>query len=256
MRRAALPWSEMHGAEDPRDLTDDRSAGVEPAAGEVRAGPGSVPEGMGPTPSGPEFVPSRRTIPPEGSAAASREAFVAPYRTPRRRLLSAANVITFAVFALVAVVVALASAVAHHDDTHIEAPTPVRVPSIKADTPDQREIEFSTPHGTGKLIMLSRTWQDGGRRPINGSYLEVRVEIICLTGRVGYDPYNFQAFDETGQLFDVDESGVTGHVLGVGELSPGQTVRGAVAFDIPHGEVTLLMSDDSEQSITALKVPD
>jgi hypothetical protein len=42
----------------------------------------------------------------------------------------------------------------------------------------------------------------------------------------------------------------------VGELSPGQTVRGVVAFDIPHGAVTLLMSDDSEQSITALKVPD
>ena len=153
---------------------------------------------------------------------------MAPYRAPRRRLLSAPNVITFAVFALVAIVVALASAVAHHDDTHIEAPTPVRVPSIHADTPDQTEIEFSTQHGTGKLIMLGRTWQDGGRRPINGSYLEVRVQIICLTGRIGYDPYNFQAFDESGQLFDVDESGVTGEILGVGELSarPDRAGRG------------------------------
>jgi hypothetical protein len=246
----------MHGADDPRDLTDDRSAAVEPTAGELRAGADSVPEGMGPTPSGPQFIPSTRGIPPEGSDAASHSAFIAPYRAPRRRLLSAPNVITLAVIALVAVVVALATAVAHRDDTHIAPPTPVRVPSIHTDTPEKAEIEFSTPHGTGKLILLSRTWQDGGRRPINGSYLEVRVEIICLTGRVGYDPYNFQAFDETGQLFDVDESGVTGNILGVGELTPGQTVRGAVAFDIPHGEVTLLMSDDSEQSITALKVPD
>jgi hypothetical protein len=246
----------MHGADDPRDLTDDRSAAVEPAASDLRPDPGSVPEGMGPTPSGPEFVPSSRVIRPEGSDAASHSAFAAPYRAPRRRLLSAPNLITVAVFVLVALVVALATAIAHHDDTHIAAPTPVRVPSIHTDTPDQAEIEFTTPHGTGKLILLSRTWQDGSRRPINGSYLEVRVEIICLTGRVGYDPYNFQAFDETGQLFDVDESGVTSEILGVGELSPGQTARGAVAFDIPHGDVTLLMSDDSEQSITALKVPD
>jgi hypothetical protein len=246
----------MHGADDPRDLTSDRSAAAEPAVGELRADTGSLPEGMGRTPSGPQFVPSGRAIPPERSDGASSSEFKASYRAPRRRLLSAPNVITFAVFALVAIVVALASAVAHHDDTHIAAPTPVRVPSIQADTPDQAEIEFSTQHGTGKLIMLGRTWQDSGRRPINGSYLEVRVQIICLTGRVGYDPYNFQAFDESGQLFDVDESGVTGEILGVGELSPGQTARGAVAFDIPHGEVTLLMSDDSEQSITALKVPD
>ena len=246
----------MYGADDPRDLTDDRSATVEPAASDVRPDTGSVPEGMGPTPSGPEFVPSSRVIRPEGSDAASLSAFAAPHRAPQRRLLSAPNVITLAVFVLVALVVSLATAIAHHDDTHIAAPTPVRVPSIHTDTPDQAEIEFTTPHGTGKLILLSRTWQDGSRRPINGSYLEVRVEIICLTGRVGYDPYNFQAFDETGQLFDVDESGVTSEILGVGELSPGQTARGAVAFDIPHGDVTLLMSDDSEQSITALKVPD
>jgi len=246
----------MYGADDPRDLTDDRSAAVEPAASDVRPDTGSVPEGMGPTPSGPEFVPSSRVIRPEGSDAASLSAFAGPYRAPQRRLLSAPNVITLAVFVLVALVVSLATAIAHHDDTHIAAPTPVRVPSIHTDTPDQAEIEFTTPRGTGKLILLSRTWQDGSRRPINGSYLEVRVEIICLTGRVGYDPYNFQAFDETGQLFDVDESGVTSEILGVGELSPGQTARGAVAFDIPHGDVTLLMSDDSEQSITALKVPD
>jgi hypothetical protein len=211
---------------------------------------------MGTTPSGPQFVSNSRAIPPEGSDGASRSDFEAPYRAPRRHLLSAPNLITFAVVALVAIVVAVASALAYHDDTHIEAATPVQVPSVHADSPNHAQIEFSTRHGTGKLIMLGRTWQDGGRRTINGSYLEVRVEIICLTGRVGYDPYNFQAFDQTGQLFDVDESGVAGRILGVGELSPGQTVRGAVAFDIPHGGVTLLMSDDTEQSITALKVPD
>jgi hypothetical protein len=247
----------MHGADDPRDLTDDRSAGVEPAADELRPGSASEPAGMGPTPRGPQFVPSNRAVTPEASGGSvSHYDFSAPYRPPRRGLLSIPNMITLAVLVLVAAVVALATAVAHHDDTHIAAPTPVQVPRIQANPAAKAEIEFNTPHGTGKLIMLSHTWQDGGRRPMNGSYLQVRVEIICLTGHVSYDPYNFQAFDQTGQLFDVDESGVTGHILGVGELTPGQTVRGEVAFDIPHGDVTLLMSDDSEQSITALKVPD
>jgi hypothetical protein len=249
----------MHGADDPRDLTSDRSAAVDPAVrGDPRPGAGSLPEGMGPTPSGPEFIPGVPAMPRGGYArSAAHSAFAAVDRRPgHHRLLSVPNVITLAVIGIVALVVALASAVAYHSDTHIAAPTPVTVPSIHADTPNRAEIEFNTPRGTGKLILLSRTWQDGGGpRPANGSYLQVRVEIICLTGHIGYDPYNFQAFDASGELFDVDESGVTDHLLGVGELSPGQTVRGAVAFDIPHGEVTLLMSDDSEQSITALKIP-
>jgi hypothetical protein len=249
----------MHGADDPRDLTNDRSAAVDPAvSGELRLGPGPVAEGMGPTPSGPEFIPGVRAMPEAESAGSAVHSGLIADRGPwHRRLLNAPNVITLAVIGIVALVVALGSAVAYHSDTHIAAPTPVTVPSIHANAPNHAEIEFSTPRGTGKLILLSRTWQDGGgSRPANGSYLQVRVEIICLTGHIGYDPYNFQAFDASGELFDVDESGVTDQLLGVGELSPGQTVRGAVAFDIPHGEVTLLMSDDSEQSITALKVPD
>ena len=35
-----------------------------------------------------------------------------------------------------------------------------------------------------------------------------------------------------------------------------QSIRGTIAFDMPRGEVTLLMSDDSNQTVTALKVPD
>ncbi len=50
--------------------------------------------------------------------------------------------------------------------------------------------------------------------------------------------------------------GTGGRVLPVGTLTPGERVRGTIAFDMPRGEVTLLMSDDSENTVTALRVPD
>jgi hypothetical protein len=148
----------------------------------------------------------------------------------------------------------VASALAYHDDTHIEAATPVRVPSVHADSLNHAQIEFSTQHGTGKPIMLGRTWQDGGRRTINGSYLEVRSRSSCLTGWSATTRTTFRPSTKPASS-SMLTSPSNGPHPGVGELSPGQTVRGAVAFDIPHGGVTLLMSDDTEQSITALKVP-
>ena len=217
---------------------------------------GSADSGLGSTPSGPDFVQAPRTAPPDAEVPSGSAHLSADAYAPARRRLSAANIVTVAVIAIVALVVGVATAVARYGDTHIAAPAPVRVPSVHPEAPTHTQIDFTTPHGTGKLILLSRSWQDGIRRQAAHSYLEVRVQIVCTSGHVGYDPYNFQAFDESGELFDVDESGLTRPVLGVGELFPGQSVTGAVAFDIPRGEITLLMTDESEQSITALKIPD
>ncbi len=210
------------------------------------------PAGMGANPSGPEFLPAaahpseppQSPVPPRGQRI----------QTARRRW---PDVLSVSLIVVVALVVLVASAVARYRDTHVAAPPPVTVPSIQADPPSRGEIDFTTPEGAGKLILLSRTWREtGSEPPTTGTYLQVEVEIVCTSGRLGYDPYNFQAFDHTGELFDVTEAGVSRHVLGVGELSEGQSTRGFLAFDIPRGEVTLLMSDDSEQSITALKIPD
>jgi hypothetical protein len=156
----------------------------------------------------------------------------------------------------VALIVLVASAVARYRDTHVAAPPPVTGPSIRADPTSDGEIEFTTPEGSGRLILLSRSWRETGReQPLNGTYLLVEVKIVCSVGRLDYDPYNFQAFDHTGELFDVADARIARQVLGVGELSGGQSTRGFLAFDVPRGEVTLLMSDDSDQSITALKIP-
>ena len=36
----------------------------------------------------------------------------------------------------------------------------------------------------------------------------------------------------------------------------GERVHGTLAFDMPRGDATLLMSDESDQTVTALRVPD
>jgi hypothetical protein len=225
-------------------------SGLDPAgAGNPRQADPVEPAGMGANPSGPEFLPAAqsqtgKTLPPPTPAVHT------PSSQQRSRVPDFISVVLIAVVALMVLV---ASAIARYGDTHLGAPAPE--PTIRPSTPNA--IEFMTPNGRGRLILLSRNWRDTGREPpAHGSYLQLEVRIICTAGHLGYDPYNFQAFDHTGELFDVAEAGLTESVLGVGELFEGESVDGYLAFDIPRGEVTLLMSDDTEESITALKVPD
>jgi hypothetical protein len=212
------------------------------------------PAGMGMHARGPHFLPAAAPPVAEPPSAQIRPASARVGRPHNPRW---PDVLSVALIGIVALVVLVASVVARYRDTHVAAPPPQTAPTIHAEPPAGGEIEFTTPEGSGRLVLLSRSWRDTGREPpANGSYLLVEVKIICSAGHFGYDPYNFQAFDHTGELFDVAEAGVTRQVLGVGELFEGQSTRGFLAFDLPRGEVTLLMSDDSEQSITALKIPD
>jgi hypothetical protein len=227
----ALPWSEM---DEPN---------------------GSESTGMGPTPSGPSFVPwapAPDATPPDG-----------PYPSaPRPVALSAAPasripaIITAAAICVVAAVVAIASYVAHFADTHVSPPVVSRQPVPDLSAQGDR-IEFTTSDGSGQLILLSHSWvTDGQVQPTSGSYLRVEVELICDSGLVDYDPYNFQVFDQTGRLFETAIEGAGDAMLESGTLRTGERVRGTIAFDMPRSEATLLMSDNTNQTITALKVPD
>jgi Domain of unknown function (DUF4352) len=227
----ALPWSEMD----------------EPS--------GSESTGMGPTPSGPSFVP---WAPAPGETPPIR-----PFATPTRNLESPAtraarraNLISVGVILFVAMVVMTASLVAHLADTHISTPAASDKP-IPQVTAQGDRIEFSTTEGSGQLILLRHSWVGYGQAPpTSGSYLRVDVELICDSGSVDYDPYNFQVFDQTGQLFETAIEGAGDSMLETGTLHAGERVRGTVAFDMPRSEATLLMSDDTNQTVTALKVPD
>ncbi len=157
---------------------------------------------------------------------------------------------------VVAVVVAAASVVAHIADTQVRAPVSPRQP-VPQITAQGDRIEFTTSEGSGQLILLRHSWVSSGQAPpTSGSYLRVEIELTCTSGSVDYDPYNFQVFDQTGRLFETAIEGAGDAMLETGTLYAGERVRGTIAFDMPHSEATLLMSDDSNQTVTALKVPD
>jgi len=164
-------------------------------------------------------------------------------------------IVSIVAIVVVAAVVAGASLAAYWGDTRLPAPPRTQIrPSITVPTD---RIDFVSDKGSGQLIIRTRSWIRAGQvPPVSGSYLRVEVELVCTSGEVDYDPYHFQAFDRSGQLFEMAIEGAGARPLGVGTLSAGDRTRGTVAFDISRGEVTLLMSDDAEHTVTALKVPD
>jgi hypothetical protein len=206
--------------------------------------------GMGSAPRGPSFLPSAPATNPIPSSGAPGHP--GPPRPPRSLR---PTVISVGIIAFVALVVAGASLFAYWGDTHVAAPPRTPTVSVYSSPPDR--IDFDTADGKGQLIMRGRSWVDQGDvPPVNETYLRVEVELVCLEGEVDYDPYLFQAFDKSGQLYEVAAQGAGRRPLAVGTLGPGERIRGTIAFDMPRGEVTLLMSDASENTVTALKVPD
>jgi hypothetical protein len=166
------------------------------------------------------------------------------------------TVISLTVILLVAIVVTAATLVAHYADTQVRAPVASKQP-VPQLTPQGDRIEFTTSDGSGQLVLLNHSWLTTGQvPPTSGNYLRVEVELTCISGSVDYDPYNFQVFDQTGRLFETAMEGAGDAMLETGTLRPGDRISGTIAFDMPHSEATLLMSDDSNQTVTALKVPD
>lgn len=206
--------------------------------------------GMGSTPRGPSFLPSSPAV---HAGPESRPPVIPAPTGPPRSFRP--TVISVLVIAFVAAVVAGASMFAYWGDTHVVAPTrPPVAPPVYSSAPDR--VDFDSSEGSGQLIMRTRSWvSDTQMPPTSGQYLRVELELICTEGEVDYDPYLFQAFDRSGKLFEMAVDGAGGRLLSVGTLSAGEQVRGAVAFDIPRGEVTLLMSDDSDNTVTALRIP-
>ena len=158
---------------------------------------------------------------------------------------------------LMTVVVAVASMLAARDDVRRATPTPVERPLLIPSPLAADEIEFTSAGGTGVLQIVDHGWDsDGFSTTEPGSLLTVVVELTCESGVVRYGPDAFQAFDRNGDLFDPEVLADSPTALDTGSLSAGQKVRGTVAFDIPRGGVTLLMSDEWSRTVTALRVPD
>ena len=166
--------------------------------------------------------------------------------------------LTVLAVAVVAVVVTIASVVAAREDVRQATPRPDPTAAANPTGPlgDDR-IEFTTSTGSGVLEITDHGWDsDGSDTDEPGSLLTVAVRISCASGTLRYGPDSFQAFDRSGDLFDPEVVPDSSTALPLGTLSAGQQVTGTVAFDIPRGGVTLLMTDESSRTVTALRVPD
>jgi hypothetical protein len=165
-------------------------------------------------------------------------------------------VLTVIAVAVVAAIVVVATVLAGREDVR-QAATAQPAPTASASPLPTDRIAFTSSSGSGVLEIVDHGWDsDGFDTDAPGTLLTVAVKVTCESGTVGYGPDSFQAFDRNGDLFDPEALPDSPTALQIGTLSAGQEVTGTVAFDIPRGGVTLLMSDEISQTVTALKVPD
>lgn len=216
---------------------------------------------MGPNPSGPSFtVPSqepavpRFPVAPAALGPTGRPAATNPLRPgPATSRLPA--LITTLVVLLVCTVVAVSTVVADRRDRQVSPPP--RVSRASAVPADANSIDFTSADGAGRLVVRGHAWTPADRALVPGLvHLKVQVELICTSGMISYDPYAFQAFDASGRLFELSEADAAADLLESGTLAEDERARGSLAFDLPRGDVTLLMTDEATQTVTALKILD
>ncbi|MFT4167437.1 MAG: hypothetical protein QM650_19550 [Microlunatus sp.] len=226
-------------------------------------GPG-IPAGGGMgRPSGPDFagpaVPGagpdtespRPSWPP--SAEPSPAAVARPPAPPRNRLPS---VLAAVAIAVVALVVVLASVWAGQQDARQAAPSPQPSRPASASPLPGSQIEFTGDAGTGVLRIVRHSWDPAGPTAAGKSLLTLEIAVSCTSGTLRYGPDSFDAFDQDGGLFESAYDPDSSTALEFIRLTAGEQVSGTVSFEIPRGDVTLLLSDDLSRPIAALKVPD
>jgi len=173
------------------------------------------------------------------------------------------TLVTLAVVLVVVGGMVVGTALARYADTHVAAAPPPRRSALSTPaagtsgsstaSTSANQIDFSTRRGAGRLRLLDHDWA----RPPSFSgtaRLRIRLELVCTEGAVDYAPEYFSLFDADGHLVEPAPVGSGSRPLRFGRLAPGEQVRGSLAFDVPRGEVTLVMGDDVS-SVTALRLP-
>lgn len=203
---------------------------------------GSPPPKQPPAGSGPRRAPSTGEHRPGHR-----------HRPPTDRLPALLTLLTVVA---VGAIVLVASVLAARQDVR-DATAPRRLPETTVSPPATDRIAFTTSTGSGVLEIVDHAWDSDGSHPGEpGSLLTVVIRVTCESGTLRYGPDSFQAFDAGGELFEVETLPDSDTALAFGLLSAGQQAGGTVAFDIPRGGVTLLMSDELSRTVTALKVPE
>lgn len=234
-----------------------------PELGPDRRGPDFARPGSGgPAPYGQPYQNPYQTYPNQAPNHGGPSIQPPQYQPPMAPRPSRAPVIiTAIVIAVVAAIVIVASVRAADNDQKVvrERSTPTPTPTQASPPPsgNPNSISFTSSEGSGQLTLVSHDWSaDGARPPRYGQFLRVQLKISATDGKVSYGPEFFQTFDETGNLFQTTEVGAQPPLLKVGVLRAGQSTTGDIAFDMPRGAVTLLMSNSLLESVTALRIAD
>lgn len=224
----------------------------------------SQPPELGPTRRGPEFMPPTAGQLPAGQQAYPGHGPYAPLGRDAHRPSGGGpkpeppptnrwpTIITFGTIFLVVAIVLIA--VLRPDSDVVPESSDSPTPSVSAAPQDTgSSIGFTSSEGTGRLTLLSHHWSsDSGAA--NRAYLAIKVKIEATEGRISYGPQYFQTFDARSELFRTTEVGAPTPLLGNGYLDAGQSVVGGISFDMPRGDVTLLMSNARLESVTALRI--
>ncbi len=228
----------------------------EPADSTRQAAPG-----LGRASSGPAFAPPTSGLPLEDRPLTQPlPAAPPPARPPRQSLLlRIAPVVGAIVILAIGAVMIFAGAAAEDrkavEDARRPIPSPtVSAPAVATDPAGEPDvIEFTTREGRGELSVIDHTWL---RRPGSTEVrLRVLVEIRSIDGMIDYDPAYFFAARDLAAPVRAEDSFAHGD-LDVGLLAPGEGARGYLTFLLPRGDITLMMSSNAADWVTAIKIVD
>ena len=212
---------------------------------------------MGSHSSGPAFLPWYVSPPPTDSgtetARSALDQSSAAFRPPRNRWPA---VMTVLAVLIVGVVVAVSTVVALREDRRPVASRIVS-PRSPAAVPTDR-MEFVTGTADGVLIVADRVWSSTRGATTGLRQLPARRGGTGLPDRALRlrTRRTFLPSTPAASCSRSPTPAAGARRSATGSSAEGESVRGTIAFDLPRGEVTLLMSDDASQAVTALKIPD
>lgn len=104
-------------------------------------------------------------------------------------------------------------------------------------------IDYQSSEGTGRLAVT-----DHRRR---GRLTDLEV---MLTATGGYQSYILTAYDDTGYRYLPVADQASAPMMASGVISAGETLSGRLSFEAPSGPLTLVLRNDRNEDVAAVRV--
>jgi hypothetical protein len=119
------------------------------------------------------------------------------------------------------------------------------------------EVTFTTAAGTGRVTVLAASWITGGPlEPAEGNqYLVLDLSFRGVSGRVVTGLLFTTVVDARGGSHSFAIGPVITNQLPTRVLGPGETSRGQLAFELPRGPVTVVVSSETLEPVAEISVP-